>query len=293
MKKLLVLSGKGGTGKTTVASSIIEFSKTKAFADCDVDAPNLHLIQNFENKPETKAFIGSKKATIDNKKCTFCGMCRANCRFNSIKMDKARYTINEYSCEGCGVCEFVCPQGAITLCDDVAGKTMLYNEARIFSTAQLKMGRGNSGKLVTEVKKNLFTNADLKEDNLAVIDGSPGIGCSVIASSSGIDIALIVAEPSLSGMSDMERIVKVLKGFNIKTFVCVNKADLSKEKTGEIKEWCEEQCIKYLGEIPYDKEIVKAINSGKSITEINSTAKDAIFEIYKKITLCLEGEYDS
>lgn len=288
MKKLLILSGKGGTGKTTVASAIIEFSKSKAYADCDVDAPNLHLLQGFAQPPIVREFIGSKKATINSSKCTFCGICSANCKFGAIKMVRAKYVIDEYSCEGCGVCELVCPQNAISLCDDVAGKTMLHRDERVFSTAQLKMGRGNSGKLVTEVKKNLFTNTDVQQKSLAVIDGSPGIGCPVIASSAGIDAALIVAEPSLSGMSDMERIVQVLRGFRIKVLVCVNKADLAPDKTEAIRAWCRTEALEYVGEIPYDSAVIAAVNLGKSIAQTDSPAKDAIYEIYKKILQCPE-----
>ncbi len=283
MKKVLVLSGKGGTGKTTVACALIEFSKSRAFADCDVDAPNLHLVCGFEKEPETNEFIGSKKAVIDSKKCTFCGICKSNCRFDAIKADKTKYVIDEYNCEGCGVCRLVCPNGAVTMCDDVAGETMLYKENRVFSTAKLKMGRGNSGKLVTEVKKNLFTNVDLKQNTLAVIDGSPGIGCPVIASSSGIDLALIVAEPSVSGISDMERIVKVLKGFNVRVTLCINKADVSTEQTEKIKAFCENQSIDYLGEIPYDKAVARAVNSGKSIAQTDCAAARAIYKIYERM----------
>lgn len=274
MKKLLILSGKGGSGKTTVAAAFIDFLNIKALADCDVDAPNLHLVMNMESEPEKKDYYGLQKSTIDTEKCVSCGACMENCRFGAISLKDGEYIVDEYSCEGCGVCSFVCPSGAAALYDDKAGEQMLYKEERVFSTAQLKMGRGNSGLLVSEVKKDLYNSAESAA--LAIIDGSPGIGCPVIASVTGVDLVLVVAEPSLSGIHDMERVLKTAEILQVKTAVCVNKHDVSPESTEKIKEICKSKDIAFVGCIPYDKSASKAINEGKSLAFVDCPASAAI-----------------
>lgn len=280
MKKLLILSGKGGTGKTTVASALIELFNAEAFADCDVDAPNLHLIESRSKEPYVDDFYGSKKAVIDKSKCFFCGACASGCRFDAIKLVKSKYIVDEYACEGCGVCEYVCPANAIHLEDDIAGKLMLYQEGFTFSTAELKMGRGNSGKLVMAVKKQLDKNS---EAEFAVIDGSPGIGCPVIASISGVDMVLIVAEPSQSGISDMERILTTVYRFEVPVMVCINKYDTSPEKAEEILSFCKKNNIPFVGKIPLDNEVTKAQNEGTSVIHTDCPASKAIKEIYHEI----------
>ena len=223
MKQLLILSGKGGTGKTTIAGAFIKLSKARAYADCDVDAPNLHLVMNQTTSPQRSDYFGLPKAKINQDLCVKCDLCRQNCRFDAIDAD-TQYSVDEYACEGCGVCEKICQAGAITLNSAVAGELMLYVDAAVFSTAQLKMGSGTSGMLVTEVKKQMKSVSEDVE--FAIIDGSPGIGCPVIASLSGVDMVLIVAEPSVSGISDMERIIKTAKGFQTKIAVCINKLSI-------------------------------------------------------------------
>ena len=202
MKRLLILSGKGGTGKTTTAAAFIRFAQARAMADCDVDAPNLHLVSAQTVQPVISEFLGGDKAGIDPAKCVGCGLCQKHCRFEAIEEKNGRYTVNEYACEGCGVCDYICPQKAVTLRTDVAGRKELYLGETVFSTAALKMGRGNSGKLVTDVKMAMLKHAP--DTPIAIIDGSPGIGCPVIASVSGMDLVLVVAEPSLSGISDLK-----------------------------------------------------------------------------------------
>ena len=283
MKQLLILSGKGGTGKTTVASSFIKLSNTKAYADCDVDAPNLHLVAGKKTEPVKKEYYGLPKAVIDQDKCIQCRKCMENCRFDSIMEKKGEFSVKKFGCEGCGVCEYVCPSGAITMQKSAAGDIMLYkDEDKVFSTAKLYMGSGTSGKLVTEVKKNMRDNAT-DDVEIAVIDGSPGIGCPVIASLNGVDALLIVAEPSISGMSDMERIITTAARFRVKTAVCVNKFDTNIENTNKIEEFCKENNISLVGKIPYDKEAVKAINSGKTIVEVDCPSGNAVREVYKKV----------
>jgi MinD superfamily P-loop ATPase len=287
MKQLLILSGKGGTGKTTIAGAFIFLSKAKACADCDVDAPNLHLISHPSRPPERADYFGMPKARIDSDKCIGCGDCLSHCRFDAIEAGTS-FRVKPFACEGCGVCAAVCPAGAISMEPAVAGELSLYREdSRVFSTAKLVMGSGTSGKLVTEVKKRMASAAENAE--LAVIDGSPGIGCPVIASISGVDMVLIVAEPSLSGISDMERIVKTAETFRTKTVVCVNKADVNPAKTEEIRTFCGENRIPFAGVIPFDPEAVKAVNSGKSIAEADCPSGQAVRSVYGKVMNLLSG----
>lgn len=281
MKRLLILSGKGGTGKTTTAAAFIQFSKSRAIADCDVDAPNLHIVTEKNNECKTKEFIGSNKAVIDENACVHCGICAEKCRFDAI-LDKGKsYYVDEYNCEGCGVCQYVCPKGAVRLVEDVAGEQKLYLGDAVFSTATLKMSRGNSGKLVTAVKLDMLKHAPATE--LAIVDGSPGIGCPVIASVSGMDLVLVVAEPSISGLHDLKRLVKTADTLGTKLAVCVNKWDQSPENTECIVSFCEENKIPFTGKIPYDKTASKAINEGKSLAEIDCAARTALLEVYENV----------
>ena len=281
MKRLLILSGKGGTGKTTTAAAFIQFSKSRAIADCDVDVPNLHIVTEKNNECKTKEFIGSNKAVIDENACVHCGICAEKCRFDAV-LDKGKsYYVDEYNCEGCGVCQYVCPKDAVRLVEDVAGEQRLYLGDAVFSTATLKMSRGNSGKLVTAVKLDMLKHAPATE--LAIVDGSPGIGCPVIASVSGMDLVLVVAEPSISGLHDLKRLVKTADTLGTKLAVCVNKWDQSPENTECIVSFCEENKIPFTGKIPYDKTASKAINEGKSLAEIDCAARTALLEVYENV----------
>lgn len=280
MKQLLVLSGKGGTGKTTVASAFIRLAKALAYADCDVDAPNLHLVMDQKTKPQRRDFMGLGKALIDQDTCIKCGLCKDYCQFNAIHQNDI-FTVDPYACEGCGVCEYFCPVKAITMVDDLAGELLLYQNEAIFSTATLKMGSGTSGLLVSDVKKQM-RQAVINED-LAIIDGSPGIGCPVIASLSGVDLVLIVTEPSISGISDLERIVKTAQTFHTKVVVCVNKADTNMINTGKIKAYCDNSGIPFAGTIPYDQCAVTAINEGKTIVDMECQSGLAVRQVFNKV----------
>ena len=278
MKQLLILSGKGGTGKTTVAGAFIRLSEAKAYADCDVDAPNLHLVTAQAQEARRRAYYGLPKAEIDESKCLRCGLCREACRFRAISLE---YRVDTFACEGCGVCEVVCPAQAIALKPAQAGELMLYAEGdRVFSTAELGMGSGTSGMLVTEVKRQM-QEASGQGSQLAVIDGSPGIGCPVIASLSGVDMVLIVAEPSISGISDMERIVRTAQRFQTKIGVCTNKYDTNLVNAQKIEDFCRERGLPFVGRIPFDPEAVKSVNRGETIVDVPCPSGSAVKEIFR------------
>lgn len=287
MKQLLILSGKGGTGKTTVAGAFIKLNSAKAYADCDVDAPNLHLIAQHSDIPIKNNYYSLPKAHIDENLCISCGFCQQKCRFGAIQYND-NYYVDANACEGCGVCEFVCPSHAISLNEAVAGELLLYSGQSVFSTAKLKMGSGTSGKLVSEVKKQLTAAA--KDAPLAIIDGSPGIGCPVIASLSGADMALIVAEPSVSGISDMERIIKTARYFGTEIAVCVNKYDTNLMSTEKIEAFCNENNIPYAGRIPYDTSAVTAINKGISIVETECSSGNAVKAVYARVIKIMQDK---
>lgn len=291
MKQLLILSGKGGTGKTTIASAFIKLAKGKAYADCDVDAPNLHLLMEENGIPRKKDYYGLEKAVINSQGCIRCDICREKCRFGAILVDH-EYRVDPFACEGCGVCQLVCPVSTISMKAHVDGELILYaREKEVFSTAKLKMGSGTSGLLVTEVKKQLKREAP--PTDFAIIDGSPGIGCPVIASLSGVDTVLIVAEPSISGINDMKRIIDTARQFGIKIGICINKYDTNLEHGKKIEEYCEENKLEFLGRIPFDSDAVNAINNGQTIIDIDCVSGNAVKKLYNKTIELLFQEQSS
>src|SRR5690554_944845 len=284
MKELLILSGKGGTGKTTIASAFIKLSQARAYADCDVDAPNLHLVAAWDTKPDSEDYYGLPLAEIDKDLCIDCGICKDHCRFDAIS-DKDGYRVNPYACEGCGLCAYLCPAKAIRMEANLAGNMYLYLEDKastdkVFSTAQLEIGQGTSGLLVSQVKKRMRQAASGVD--LAIIDGSPGIGCPVIASLSGADMVLIVTEPSLSAISDMDRIVKTAITFTDKLLVCINRYDTNIENSNKIRTYCSFHNLPLVGQIPFDPLAVKAINSGQTIVDIECSAGMAVRDLFTK-----------
>ncbi len=288
MKQLLILSGKGGTGKTTVASAKIRMSEAPACADCDVDAPNLHLVLGYGEDAERKDYFGLPKARIDKDLCTMCGICSDKCRFGAIDMGD-RAEVNPYACEGCGLCKAVCPSDAIEMLPSVAGDLMLYSDTErgIFSTARLRIGNGTTGLLVTEVKKQMKKAAG--NAPFAIIDGSPGIGCPVIASITGVHTVLVVAKPSLSGISDMERVLDTADRLGPRTAVCVNRSDTNPAMTERIRSLCSGRGVPYLGEIPYDPKAVDAVNRGLTLADVECPAGEAVRTIFGKIVKLMEG----
>ena len=288
MRQLVILSGKGGTGKTTVASAFIRLSGTRACADCDVDAPNLHLVNGRYDSHQSVPYIGLPVADIDPELCFACDACANACRFDAITPGMP-YQVNPYACEGCGVCALVCPADAITMKQRQAGRMTLYRrDDAVFSTAILSTGSGTSGLLVSQVKKRMKEAA--REDiSFSIVDGSPGIGCPVIATLSGADVTLIVTEPSLSGISDLSRIVKTARGFGVKIAVCINKADINPQKTEDIRRYCEKEKLFYAGIIPYDPMAVEAVNQGLTIADIPCPSGAAVMEVYQRILPLIES----
>ena len=281
MKQCLVLSGKGGTGKTTIASAFIYLNQSKQFADCDVEAPNLHLVYKQGEKQSTP-YHGLAKAIIDPDQCLGCGLCYDHCRFNAIEKEGG-YHVNPYKCEGCGVCGYVCPENAITYEQMVDGSVDLYTHDYVFSTGSLKMGSGNSGLLVSEVKKQL----DKSKEGIAIVDGPPGIGCPVIASMSGVDFILLVTEPSMSGFSDMKRLIQTIQKTKTPMGVCINKYDINEKISGQIKDYLKKQAIPLLGQVPYDQRVSDAINGQRQLMEDDHDVSREIKKIYHQAMVFL------
>lgn len=281
MKRLLILSGKGGTGKTTIAGAFVRLMKAKGYADCDVDAPNLHLILRPKTTVNAKPYFGLAKVSVNFDKCMKCDLCRKHCRYDAISIDSSgNYLVDPFACEGCGVCCYICPAKAISLEDSIDGKLELFKDkTSVFSTAQLKMGSGTSGMLVSEVKKQL---QPFEQDiDIAIIDGSPGIGCPVIASISGVDMVLIVAEPSLSGLNDMKRIISTAQKFFTPIGIVINRHDVNPTISKMIEKYCREQNLPLLGKIPFDRQVNRAVNAGQTIVDIDCSAGNEIIKVFK------------
>ena len=280
VKQLTIISGKGGTGKTSITGAFSALTKNTVFADCDVDAADLHLLLQ-PKIIEEHDFQALKKAEINMSKCVKCGKCIEYCVFDAIK----DYKVKMFSCEGCGVCEYVCPVYAVKLKDKIAGKVYI-SETRFgpLCHARLYPGEDASGKLVTVVRNNAKEVAMKKGFELIIIDGSPGIGCPVIASIGGVDLTLVITEPTLSGLHDLERIIQVTEHFKIKSMVCINKFDINLKNTEKISEYCREKGIELVGKIPYDPLFTRAQIEGKTVVEYPSNmAKTAVEEMWKKV----------
>jgi MinD superfamily P-loop ATPase len=268
MKQLTVISGKGGTGKTTITAAFASLVNNAVFADCDVDAADLHLILK-PNVKKTKGFHGLKIASVNKEICTYCKKCYRQCKFNAIDRD---LNIINGSCEGCGVCEYVCPVDAIKMIDRDSGFSYI-SDTRFgpMAHAMLKTAEEASGKLVTIVRDNAKTLAEEKKKDLVIIDGPPGIGCPVIASISGVDLVLIVTEPTLSAIHDLERIVHVAYHFKIPAVVCINKFDINLENTAKIEQYCKNNNIDIVGKLPYDNIVTEAMIHEKNVIEYSKS----------------------
>jgi MinD superfamily P-loop ATPase len=286
MKQLTVISGKGGTGKTSITAAFATLAKNAVFADCDVDAADLHLIL----KPtviKTMDFHGLKFASLDKEKCTECKKCFEHCRFDAIGKE---LNIIKESCEGCGVCEYICPVNAISMVYRDSGFSYI-SKTRFgpMVHAMLKTAEEASGKLVTVVRNNARTLVEEKNKDLIIIDGPPGIGCPVIASISGVDLVLIVTEPTLSAIHDLERILDVADHFKIPAVVCINKCDINLENIEKIEHYCKSNNIDIVGQLPYDTVVTEAMIHEKTVVEYSkSSCSDMIRNMWDNVKGRLE-----
>jgi MinD superfamily P-loop ATPase len=278
-KQVLILSGKGGTGKTTIAAALTDIAENKAIIDSDVDAANLHLLFTHQIISEYD-FFGSCKAEIIEGNCSQCGICEDNCRFDAIK----NFKIDRVSCEGCGFCFRCCPDGAISFSVTKSG---VYSECELedrskFYYAKLLPGEGNSGKLVTELKHR--AENQIKENvKWIIIDGPPGIGCPVNASASGVDFVIIVTEPTQSGLHDLKRLIELLKIFKISSGVIINKYDINRDMSEEIESFIKSEEIILLYKIPFDRTFIKSVQNSCPVTLYDISYRNTFIKIWNDI----------
>ena len=265
MKKMVIISGKGGTGKTSLVGSFAALARQKAvFVDGDVDAANLSLIMKPIPIKEFE-FRASRVAVIDPEKCLSCDLCRELCRFEAIS---GEYAVDPISCEGCGFCYYSCPHKAIVMEERLSGRWFISETP--YGTlvhARLGIAEENSGKLVTTIRNEGQELASENNKEYLLIDGPPGIGCPVIASLSGVDAALVVTEPTVSGIHDMDRVLAVCRHFDVPAAVCINRYDLGEEQSGTIEDYCKKRNISLVGRIPFDRVFVEAMVQGVPVVE--------------------------
>ena len=281
MKEVVVLSGKGGTGKTSLVASLAVLAWNKIMVDCDVDAANLHLLMDI-NVCQEEPFYGLEKAYIDTECCTKCGICQDMCAFNAIK----DFTVDSFACEGCRICSITCPSGAIQFKEHLSGHIKIaHTKQGELVYGDLLAGEENSGKLVARVKKIAREKAIENGYDLILIDGPPGIGCPVISCLPGVDLALVVAEPTLAGMHDLERLLQLANHFNVRVMVCINKWDISKDNTSAIEELCRRRKIEVIGRIPYDSSVFCSLREGRPyIMRAQSPATGATLILWERLS---------
>lgn len=285
MREITIISGKGGTGKTSITASFALLANGEAvITDCDVDAADLHLLLT-SNTKETHDFYSGKKAIINMDKCTSCDACLKLCRFDAIHKDiNDNFIIDSHSCEGCGVCVEFCPYHAIDFNERLCGEWMI-SETRAGTMVHAKLGVAaeNSGKLVSLVRKEAMRIAKENNKELIITDGPPGIGCPVIAAITGTSQILVVTEPTLSGKHDLERVLQLAKHFKIPTAVCVNKWDINHEMTKDIENFAINSNARLVGRISYNKSFVQAQLQMKSVVEIETTVAEEVKEVWNNL----------
>jgi len=295
VKEIVIISGKGGTGKTSIVASFAALAKNAVFADCDVDAADLHLVLEPDVK-QTSDFSGGKRAAIVTGRCIGCGKCQDLCRFDAIHfngqandvVDKT-FTIDPVSCEGCKVCVEFCPVDAIEFNDSINGQWFI-SDTRFGTMVHAKLGiaEENSGKLVTLIRKEAKRIAAEEKKDLIIVDGSPGIGCPVIASIAGADLVLIVTEPTLSGKHDLGRVADLAAGFKIPTLVAINKFDLNPDMVEHIEEDARSKDIKVVGKIRYDEAFTKAQILKSTVLEYTGGAvSEDVKALWRNVTYAL------
>ena len=263
MKEIVILSGKGGTGKTSIVGSFAALAQNKVLADCDVDAADLHLLLNPSIKGENEFWSG-QVAVIDDEECTQCGLCQDVCRFDAI----TDFKVDPISCEGCGFCTHICPVEAITMKESLSGYWFISDtKYGHLVHARLGIAQENSGKLVALVRQEAKRIGEREGLTYIISDGPPGIGCPVISSLSGADLALLVTEPTISGIHDLERVLGVCHHFGIPALVCVNKYDINEDNTRQIENYCLDQGIEMAAKIPFDNVVTEALVKGLPVVE--------------------------
>ena len=288
MKQLAIISGKGGTGKTSLIASFVSLAGPCATCDCDVDAADLHILLNPRIKIE-EDFNALELAEIDKDLCTRCGLCEQNCRFHAIK----DFHVDPMKCEGCGVCQFICPENAVSTHPKTVGKIFTsetkYGE---FFHGRLNPGSTNSGKMVTSIREMARKQAEVNNRDLILIDGSPGIGCPVIASITGVDMIVVVSEPTLSGIHDLKRVISLSEYFEIKISIIINKFDINEDNSRIIERLCNQQGILLLGKIPFDTVFTESMIAGVPLVEyIQNDVSNIVINIWYKV--CEEIERKS
>ena len=302
VKELVVISGKGGTGKTSLVASFAALAKNAVLADCDVDAADLHLLAN-PYVVRREPFTGGKRARIDASLCTGCGQCEELCRSHAVHLSgpgdiiwAATFRVDPMACEGCGVCAWFCPARAIEL-EPVINGEWFVSDTRFGPMVHARLGAAqeNSGKLVSLVRTTAKRIADERQIDLVIIDGSPGIGCPVIASITGADLALVVTEPTPSGLHDMERVAELTRHFGISVVVCINKWDLNTGMTNLIEAKARDRGMTLAGRVRYDRTVTEAQVAGKAIVEYGKDGSAAdICEVWKGLTTLLsESTFNS
>jgi MinD superfamily P-loop ATPase len=294
MKELVIISGKGGTGKTSITASLAALAHGAVLADCDVDAANLHLVL----KPDVQRreqFTGGAGAHVRQQDCIACGACLARCRYDAVLRSggagDGEFRIDPLQCEGCGVCVEFCPVAAIDLRPKTSGEWFV-SETRHgpMVHARLGIGEENSGKLVTIVRRQAARIAGERGLGLVIVDGPPGIACPVIASVGGASLALLVTEPTMSGLHDLRRVMELVAHFGVPAAVCINKFDINPEMAEDIRQYCAEHNVEVAGELPYDAAVTQAQLAATSIVEHGeSAASIAIVRMWKHVAAALEG----
>jgi MinD superfamily P-loop ATPase len=291
MKEIAVLSGKGGTGKTTVTAALAAAGTDMVLCDCDVDAADLHLVLHPKIR-ESHLFEGSWTAWINPDICTQCGICSEYCRFDAIVMNGAGvWQVNPFKCEGCRLCERICPSNAVSSFRNKSNEWYV-SDTRYGTMVHARMGPGqeNSGKLVTQVRKKAADLASVEQSKYIFIDGPPGTGCPAIASVTGTDAVLLVIEPSKTSLHDAARLAELVNGFKIPIFGLINKYDLDQGMTAQVEEFLSDHSIPLVGKIPFDEKVVEAMVAGQSIVEHDpgSRISRIIGSVWEKITVSLE-----
>ncbi|MFA8436013.1 MAG: ATP-binding protein [Marinifilaceae bacterium] len=285
MKEIVIISGKGGTGKTSLSASFAYLAREEAvIADCDVDAANLHLLLKPDQKLEMDFYSGWE-ALLEENSCIRCGKCQSVCQFGAISSSNQGFKIDPLACEGCGYCAKVCPTQAITMKEALTGK-LYQSETRMKSPmvhASMEIGAENSGKMVSQIKAVGREIAREKGKEYLLVDGSPGIGCPVIASLTGAKLVVMVTEPTVSGLHDLQRVHQLVKRFGIKAVCIVNKADLNTDKTREIHQFLQQNGMECVGELPFQKEFVSAMVKGTTIPEYHEGLGLRMQQIWENI----------